>query len=144
MNRQHSERGQALIEFAFIITVMILLALGAVNFALAIQQAMLVQEAATAGALYGSYSEYNAALPSVTQTVASSAGTGASGLTTVATSFCTCTAGGSTVSCTSSCSGDDPLLYVQVTASSSLSSFFHYSKLPSLFSLSTTVVMPVE
>jgi Flp pilus assembly protein TadG len=135
--------GQALIEFAFIIVVMALLALGVVDFSLAIQQAMLVQEAATEGALYASFVSYNFTQTDATQSVASVSGIGASGLTTVASYFCRCSPGGANVVCTSSCNNDAPMKYVQVQATSSFNSLIPYSLLPRSFNLTSTVVMPL-
>jgi Flp pilus assembly protein TadG len=143
VKQQKDQRGQALIEFAFIILAMALLALGVADFALAIQQGMLVQEAAAAGALYASLNTYNAGQTTSSQSAATTAGIGASGLNTTVTYYCVCTLGGSTVSCTSSCSGDRPQMYVQSTATSSFNSMFPYSILPKNFNLSSTVVMSV-
>jgi Flp pilus assembly protein TadG len=144
MKRQKGQGGQALIEFAFIVMVMALLALGVVDFALAIQQGMLVQEAATAGALYGSLDTFNANQPSLSQYAGSVAGVGAKGLTTTVTSYCVCSLGGAVIFCTNSCSGDKPQMYVQSTATSSFASMFPYNILPSSFNLSSTVVMEVQ
>jgi Flp pilus assembly protein TadG len=144
MKTGKSQRGQALIEFAFIIMVMALLALGVVDFALAIQQGMLVQEAATAGALTGSFDTYNATQPDLWQAAATTAGIGAKGLSITTTSYCTCSLGGASIFCTNSCSGDRPQLYIQVTATSSFASMFPYSILPHVFNLSSTVVMEVQ
>ncbi len=144
MKQNKVEGGQALIEFAFIVTVMVLLALGVVDFGLAIQQGMLVQEAATAGALYGSLDNYNASQPSFSQYAGTVAGVGAPGLTTTVTSYCICTLGGAVIFCTNSCSGDKPQMYVQSTATSSFASMFPYKFLPSSFNLSSTVVIQVQ
>jgi len=143
MKPEKGQRGQALIEFAFIVMIMALLALGVVDFALAIQQGMLVQEAATAGALTASFDTYSASEPDLWQSAATTAGIGARGLSISTTSYCTCSAGGATIFCTNSCSGDRPQMYVQVTATSRFASLFPYNVLPSTFNLSSTVVMQV-
>jgi Flp pilus assembly protein TadG len=141
----NGQRGQALIEFAFIILVMALLALGVGDFALAIQQGMLVQEAATAGALYASFSNYNATQTSAWQSAATTAGIGANGLNISTSSFCMCSIAGGSVPCSTSCStGYKTRLYVSVTASSSFASMFPFQFLPSTFNLSSTVVMEVQ
>jgi Flp pilus assembly protein TadG len=144
MKQAKSKRGQALIEFAFIVMVMALLALGVVDFGLAIQQGMLVQEAATAAALYGSLDNFNANQPSLSQYAGTIAGVGATGLSTTVTSYCVCSLGGAVIFCTNSCSGDRPQMYVQATATSNFASMFPYKFLPSSFNLSSTVVIEVQ
>ncbi len=143
MKKTNRQSGQALIEFAFIVMVMALLALGVVDFALAIQQGMLVEEAASAGALYASFTTYNTTQSAAWQSAAATAGIGARGLTISTNSYCTCSFGGATIFCTNSCSGDRPQMYVQVTATSSFASMFPYNILPSTLNLSSTVVMEV-
>ncbi len=143
--RPHRQGGQALIEFAFVVMVMALLALGVVDFGLAIQQGMLVQEAATAAALYGSLDNYNAGQPSLSQYAGTVAGVGATGLSTTVTTYCVCSLGGAVIFCsTTSCSGDRPQMYVQATATSSFASLFPYRYLPSSFNLSSTVVIQAQ
>jgi len=145
MRRSNGQRGQALIEFAFIVMVMVLLALGVVDFGLAIQQGMLVQEAATAGALYGSFSTYNATQTAAWQSAATTAGIGANGLSISTSSFCMCSISGGNVACSTTCStGIKTRLYVQVTATSSFASMFPYNMLPQTFNLSSTVVMEAQ
>jgi len=145
MKPAKGQRGQALIEFAFIVLAMALIALGVVDFALAIQQGMLVQEAATAGALYGSFSTYNASQTAAWQSAATTAGIGANGLSISTSSFCICSISGGTVACDTTCStGIKTRLYVQVTATSSFASMFPYNVLPRTFNLSSTVVMEAQ
>jgi hypothetical protein len=136
------ERGQALIEFAFVVLTMTLITLGVVNFAFALQQGMLLEEAAAAGAQHGAFTNYNANLSGIPQYVSMVAGGNAANLSVSAATFCTCS--GTSVDCSSTCNSDRPLLYVKMTASSRFNSFFQYAGLPSVFNLSNAVVMPVE
>jgi Flp pilus assembly protein TadG len=136
--------GQALIEFAFIILVMTLLALGTVNFALAVHSNMLVVEAAQEGALYSSFNTYSSGQTTSAQQAATTAGLGASGIAATGTTFCTCTPGGSTVSCSSACGSDQPMMYVQMTTSYTFNSLFRFSTLPSSMAQQSVAVMPVQ
>jgi hypothetical protein len=78
------------------------------------------------------------------QQVALTADPSVPNLTATATYWCTCSAGGSVVSCSSACGSDQPMYYVQVTASASFPNFFHYGSLPSAFTITSTCVMPVD
>jgi hypothetical protein len=136
------ERGQALIEFAFVVLTMTLITLGVVNFAFALQQGMLLEEAAAAGAVHGAFTNYNSNLSGIPQYVSMVAGGNATNLSVSGATFCTCN--GSTVACSSTCNSDRPLLYIKMTTSSSFNSMFQYAGLPSIFNLTNSVVMPVE
>jgi hypothetical protein len=146
MKHPKSLRGQSIIEFAFMVVIMATIMLGVANFALAMQQAMLVVEASTEGALYGSFTTYNANQTAAAQSAAATSAAGAKGLTTVASISCACEPGGvwGVTACTTTCVGNSPLKYFKVTSTSSFSSLFHYAGLPTTFSLGSTVVIPVN
>jgi Flp pilus assembly protein TadG len=143
-NRRKTQSGSALIEFALYFSLMAMLGMAAVSFGMAVQNGVVVADAAYAGAAYGANSTYNASNTTAIQQVAVNAGPGVPNLTATATVWCTCSAGGSTVSCSSSCSGDQPLYYVQVKASATYPNFFHYGGLPATFTIQSTCTMPVD
>ncbi len=142
--RKKTQSGSALIEFALAATLMVMLAVGAVSFGLAVQQSIIVADAANAGALAGANDTFWITYTSGMQTVAGQASMGTQNFTSTASYFCECTAGGAVVSCSSACGSDQPLYYVKVTTSSTFNNFFHYAGLPSTFTLQSTSVMPVQ
>jgi Flp pilus assembly protein TadG len=142
--RKRTQSGSALIEFALSATLIVMLAIGSVSFGLAVQQSIIVADAANAGALAGANGTYWATYTSGMQTVSGVAGAGVQNFTATASYFCECTAGGSAVTCTSACGNDQPLYYVKVTTSATFNNFFHYLGLPATFTLQSTSVMPVQ
>lgn len=138
------ERGTALIEFALLMTTLLLMILGVFDFGLAVEQAMAVSSAARAGAGFGA-SEGNANNTTGMQNAAVNAVTGLTTITATATTWCTCTAGGTTVSCSSTCNTYDvPIQYVQVQTSATLPVLFRFSTLPLTIPLSGNSIMRVR
>ncbi len=142
--RKRTQAGSALIEFALSATLVVMLAVGSVSFGLAVQKGIIVADAASAGASFGANGTFWVTYTSGMQDVASAASTGVNNFTSSASYFCECTAGGSVVSCTSSCSSDQPLYYAKVSTSATFNNFFSYFGLPSTFTLQSTSVMPVQ
>jgi Flp pilus assembly protein TadG len=114
MKRLQAETASALLEFSLLVPLVVIMFLGVVDFGVAIAQAMTVQDAARAGAEYGTIAgnvpnTANGWATNGMQTAATTAANGLVGFNTpVATTWCSCTAGGSHVGCTSSvtaCSG---------------------------------------
>jgi Flp pilus assembly protein TadG len=142
--RRRTQSGSALIEFALAFTVMTMLGVGAVSFGLAVQNGIIVADAANSGTLFGANSTLNSTNTTQMQTVAGYAGAGAPSFTSTATYFCACTAGGTGVSCTSACGSDQPLYYVKVATSASFANFFNFAGLPSTLTLKGATIMPVQ
>jgi Flp pilus assembly protein TadG len=118
MKRLQAETASALLEFSLLVPLVVIMFLGVVDFGVAIAQAMTVQDAARAGAEYGTIAG------NVPNTANGWAANGLVGFNTpVATTWCSCTAGGSHVGCTSSvtaCSGGIQVQYVQVQTSANV------------------------
>ena len=136
MNVRAPERGSGLIEFTLLIMVLLLLILGVFDFGMAVEQGIVVSAAAHDGAEFGA-AEGNANNTAGMQTAALNAAQGISGLSAIASTWCTCTAGGITVSCTSLCSTYyAPIQYVQVTTSATVPVLLRFAGLPSTIPLS--------
>ena len=105
-----------------------MLGIGAVSFGLAVQNSIIVADAANAGGLFGANSTYDITYTSGMQQVATAAGAQVPNFTSTATYFCACTAGGAAVSCTSACGSDQPLYYVEVVTGGSFANFFSYGR----------------
>jgi Flp pilus assembly protein TadG len=118
-----SESGQALAEFALFTPFFLVMVFGVIDLSFFLTEVMATQEAAVEGANYGS-APGNQNDDSGMQTWAAYAGSYGITLTgtPTATTFYTCTPGGTHVTATTSCSsGFGPMEYVQVTASTTLS-----------------------
>jgi len=127
---RQGERGAVVIEFALMILVLMLLALGVIDFGMAVQQGMVVSAAAHAGAVFG-VGEGNANNTSGMQSAAQSAAQGLVAITATASTWCTCSAGGTAVSCSSLCNlVDTPIQYVQVQTSATVPMMFRFTGLP--------------
>ena len=112
-----SEDGAALLEFACVLPLFVLLLVGVVDYSLQIQQRMHVTEAAAIGAAYGSVAgnEQN------TAGMRTAALAEMAGLTVTATAFWTCSVGGAHVSSGSACAdGTLPMQWVEVDTSATL------------------------
>jgi len=142
--RSKTQSGSALIEFALAFTTVALLGIGAVTFGFAVRNSIVVADAAYAGASYGANSTYNSVNTATMQQVALSSGAGVTNMTATATYWCTCSAGGSAVSCSSACGSDQPSYYVQVATSATYPNFFPYGGLPASFTIKSICVMPVD
>jgi len=142
--QKKSERGVVMIEFSLTISLLMLVAIGVVDFALVIQKAMVVNEAAYAAAQWGA-APYNSWNLTEMQTIAQNSATGVAGFSALASKWCTCSPAGSAVSCTSSCSNGTVLVaYVQVATSASAPVLFRYSILPISIPLTGLSVMRVQ
>lgn len=111
-------RGTAAIEFGIIAPVLVVVLFGLVELSFAVQQAMQVQDAAEAGAVYAGKHGWNAA--GIVSAVVNA--TGAAGVTAdpPPVQFCGCpSAGGiAAVACTDTCAGGgSPSHYARISAS---------------------------
>ena len=121
-----------------------MLGIGAVSFGLAIQNKIMIADAAYAGAMYGANSLKNAIDTTGMQQTALNAAAGVKNVAATASYWCTCS-GGALTSCATDCgSSADLKFFVQVTVSATYSNFFQFAGLPSTFTLQSTSVMPVE
>jgi Flp pilus assembly protein TadG len=119
------DAGQSLIEMAFIIPVLLLLLLGAVEFGRLAYFGIEVTNAANAGAEYGSQNAVTAADYAGMKAVGLNDGSDIAGLTATATHSCLCSDGSSSATCLGSCpSGARMLEFVQVNTSVSVNSLF--------------------
>ncbi len=144
MRRRKHERGSALIELSLIFTMLMMLMLGVIDFALVTQEAMVVSEAAYAGAEYGAVSGNSANL-SAMQTIATQSATGVSGFTAAASVWCSCSPGGSSVPCSSTCTTyGTPAQYVQVITTATPSLLFKFTGIPLTVPLRGVCVLRVQ
>ena len=144
VRRRTSQRGSALVELALLFSLLLLLLLGVIDFALVTQQAMVVSEAAYAGAQYGAISG-NSTNYAQMQTIATNSAKGISGFSATASQWCACSPGGTAVVCTTTCSGyGAPVAYVQVITTATASLLFRYTGIPLTVPLRGVCVLRVQ
>jgi Flp pilus assembly protein TadG len=147
MNLANSEEGSSLIEMALILPLMLLIVFSLVDYALFLQKAMVLQDAASAAAQYGTipgnYANSSNMIQIANYDVTGSLA-GASGFTANATNFYACTPGGAHVTATTSCSTGTPYHYVQVTTSLTANSLFPYSGTPFTQTINGSATYRVE
>jgi Flp pilus assembly protein TadG len=144
MRRRRSQSGQALIEFAMIFTLLMMLILGVIDFSLLTEQAMVIDEAAFAAAEYGAASGNSSNFAGM-QTVATNSARGIVGFVATASTWCACSPGGAAVSCTSTCTSyGKPIEYVQVITSATASLLFGFTGIPLTVPLRGVCILRVQ
>jgi len=131
------------VEFALAAPLIMLLLAGALDFGRLVRASICVADAARAGAQFGSLSVANSSNTSGMQTAAINAAPDITGMTATAVKSCQCPAGTS-VTCSSSCSGGKMLVYVTVTATVTCTSVFAYPGLGYSGTTSSTASMRAQ
>jgi Flp pilus assembly protein TadG len=143
-NSPNSRRGGLLLESALMLPVLLLLTFGMVDFARIFRTGIIVSNAAATGALYGSSGLTNSTNMTDVQNAAIADANGLTGFAATATSFCTCSAGGTSVSCSTNCGASAILSYVQVQTSAPFNTWFPFPGVPSSTTVHSTVTMRTQ
>lgn len=104
LDKEENESGQALVETALSIMLLITLFLGAAQFGTAVYQSIEVTDAARAGVNYGSQSDLNAADTTGISTIASADAPDLTGLVTNSSVSCICSDGTASTCASGDCS----------------------------------------
>lgn len=143
-----SERGVSAVEFALIVPVLVLLMLGAFDFAQGFQEKQRLASAAHAGAQYAAQTRELVDIPiaEIEQRVRDNAADTTNALDVAARYYCTCLAGGPEVVCTSSCGEPPrpPRRLVEVDVQYDLDLLFGFPGIQDPFPLQATTVMRVR
>ncbi len=139
------QRGSVTVEFALLISFLLVLFLTIVDFSKSTADSMALEAAAQAGARYG-VAEGNLNDTVGMSAAATAAAPAVSGMAVVASTFCTCTSGGSTVTCASiMCNTYDlPMQYVKVQTSATVPLLFHFGGIPLNIQMSATAVLRAQ
>ena len=137
-------RGQSVIEIALMIPVLIALLVVVSDFARVFYTYIEVGDAARSGAQYGAQNRVTAANYATMQQTAINAAPDLTGMTAVATSFCTCSDGGGNVPCAASGCVTTIHVYVQVTTNLTFKTLFLFPGIPSLIPLQGVSVIQVK
>jgi Flp pilus assembly protein TadG len=139
-----TQRGSALVEATLFMPLLLLVFLGIADYGRVFKQAIIVANAAFAGAEFGQ----RTGQWSNTTGMVTAAKSDANALPTfaaTASNYCTCSPGGTHVTCTSTCTGyGTPIQYVQVTASATFKTIVNYPLLPHTVPLSVTSILRVQ
>ena len=133
-----SERGGALVELAVVLPILVLIAIGVMDYGRVYYTSVTVANAARAGAEYGAYGSANsfnddANIQNFAQIEGAEAGT----LTVTSSRVCRCSPTGASVSCTTSCGGYGvPQAYVTATATKTVALILKYPGLPATVTIS--------
>jgi Flp pilus assembly protein TadG len=141
-----SQAGGALVEFALVTPLLILLLLGAVELGRYAYFSILVGNAARAGVQYATQNDATAIDTSGIATAAQADGSNPiAPLSVASNTSCECWNGtGTAVSCTGSCaSGSHLVKYVSVTVNGTIKPLFAYPFLPAASTVSSTATMRV-
>ncbi len=135
-----------MVEFAIVAPVMVYLLLGAADFARVFYLTVALNNAARAGAQFGSQSPVTAANTSGMQTAASNDATNLTLTATPTASQCTCISGTSVSTCTSTypCSDNPNATYVSVTVNSQFKTLVKYPGFAQTITLAGNAIMQVQ
>jgi Flp pilus assembly protein TadG len=142
-----SQNGSALIEFALILPPLVLMLAYMVDYALWIQKALQLQDAASAAAAYGAIpgnATNTTQMTALANYILTGSTSGASWVSVSATNFYTCSPGGTQVTATTSCSTGAPYHYVKVTTSATPRGLLGYGAVPGTLALNGAATYRVE
>ncbi len=137
--RIHPEKGGALLELAVVMPLLILLAIGVMDFGRVFARSIVVANAARAGAEFGAQSGATTVDTAVINQFARQDGQGVSTLRVTSQRICRC-GGTGVVGCTSSCSaGYGPVrVFIEVTARDTVAMILSYPGLASRVPIART------
>ena len=135
--------GQAAVELALAVPVLILFVLAGSDYARVFFVSVEVNNAARAGASYGIQSVSKAQDLTGMQTAAVNDGSNISGLTATATQYCICS-NHAKFTCGSSPACQDQAMYVQVTTTATFHTYFSYPGIPNTITLNGSAIMRAQ
>jgi len=140
---RNSENGGAMVELAVILPVLILIAIGVMDYGRVYFTSVAVANAARAGAEWATLEPGRVNRSTETQNFAKQDGQEAGTITVTSSSFCECS--GAAVLCSSSCGAyGQPRVFVQVTASKNVTMLLRYPGLPSTVTVSRTATFRAQ
>ena len=138
------DHGQALVELALLLPVLVLLLVGAAEFGRLAYAAIEVTNAAHAGVQYGAQNHATASDNAGMQAAAIDDGPNVTSLSATASHFCACSNGGASTCLPADCSGSRILEYVQVKTAATVDPVFFYPGLGTTVTIRGQAIMRVE
>jgi Flp pilus assembly protein TadG len=133
-------RGQAAVEFALVVPVLVVLLMIVGEFLRVYYTTIELNNAARAGVQYGLHSPANAANLTGMQQAALNDGSDISGMTAVATEYCQCS-DGSSVSCGTAGACADERVYIEVDTAATFYTLANWPGIPKSIALSGKAIM---
>jgi Flp pilus assembly protein TadG len=141
-----SERGGALVELAVVLPVLVLIAIGVMDYGRVYYTSVTVANAARAGAEWGAYGRAGSSTADADiQNFAKIEGAEAGTLTVTSSTVCRCSPTAATISCSNSCGGyGAPQVYVTATATKSVALILKYPGLPASVTISRSATFRAQ
>ena len=140
---RRSESGSAFIELGLMFPMLLLILVGAIDFARVFFADIALTNAAEVGAMYGARSVTGSSNLTSMQNAAVADAADLTGVTATATQYCTCGSGASHT-CPVSCSGTTAHTFVSVSASYTFVPAIPFPGIPSSIPMTRTAVMRVQ
>ena len=146
IRQRNRQRGNALVELAFITPVVLLLCGGVMDFSRAIYAGIAIANAARAGVQYGALTPGNSGKfqGMADAAVADAANQGLTGVTATARNFCRCVSSTTETACSSTCGGSTASGYVEVTVNYTYNTLMQIPGVPTTVVLNKTARMRVQ
>ena len=144
--RREPGRGQAIVEMAIVLPLLLLLFVGIIDFGRIYYTTMTVAHAARAGAQYGAQNNGTSTDINGMQQAGLDAAGDVPGVTVTARQYCQC-ASGQVVDCildTDTCAEGVPQLFVEVTADKVYTTMLSYPGIPSTNDVTRRVTLRVQ
>lgn len=135
--------GQALVELALTMPLLVLLLLGAAELARVAYASIETSNAARAGVQYGAQNHVTASDFAGMQLAATNDGPDVPGLAANATNFCSCANGAASTCAVGDCAGSRILEYVTVNTTSTFDPLIYCPGLPTSFTINGQATMQV-
>jgi Flp pilus assembly protein TadG len=140
---RRAEAGSAFIELGLMLPVLLLILLGAIDFARVFFADIALTNAAEVGAMYGARSVSGSSDLTSMQDASTADAADLSGVTATASQYCTC-GNGAAHTCPVSCSGSTMHTFVSVTTSYTFTPLVPFPGIPSSVPMTRTAVMRVQ
>ena len=143
--RKEGEKGSALVELGLFTPALLLILIGAIDFARVYNASITLTNAAEVGALYGSRSVSASSDTAGMKAAATNDGKDLASMTADATSYCSCGQGTGGSCPATGCTAASPAhKYVKVTTSYTFNTVFPIPGIPSSVPMTRTAILPVQ
>ena len=146
MQRNRTQRGNAVIELALVTPIVFLMLFGAMDFARVFATTDILTGVARSAAQQALTSPGRAGDSAGITAAGTADAQGMTGVTITPTYYCKCTTGGANVTCgtTASCGGTAPMMYVKTTATANFSTLLTYPGVSNPISLTGSAEMRAQ
>jgi len=142
--RTGRRRGNAMLEFALVSTLLMTILFGVMDYGRIFGFAEQTANAANAGAAFAALSVANTANLAAITTAAKADAPEATAMTVSSSSFCTCTFGGAHIDCSSSCASGSKRAYVRVNTALPFHTLVGYPLLPGSTTLRASATVRIQ